>query len=73
MEKLNSSSNLRLYKQNMMLKFVEIKSNEPKLRQKQNSKQLGHSDRTIKGHRDDINMDSLYNTKKYWKKKNQNL
>jgi len=32
-EILNSNSILRLYKQNMMLKFMEIKSNEVKLTQ----------------------------------------
>ena len=32
---LNSNSISRLYKQNMMLKFMEIKSNEPNLTQKQ--------------------------------------
>ena len=34
-ESLNSNSILRLYKQNMMLNFMETKSNEPKLTQKQ--------------------------------------
>ena len=61
-EKLNSNSMLRLYKQNM-LKFTEIKSNEPKITQKEISKQLGFSDGTIKRYRDDINMDSPYNRK----------
>ena len=32
-ENLYSNSILRLYKQNMMLKFMKIKSNEPKLTQ----------------------------------------
>ena len=39
-ENSNSNSILRLYKQNM-LKFLEIKSNEPKLTQKQICNQLG--------------------------------
>ena len=47
-ESLNSNSVLRLYKQNMMLKFMKIKSNEPKLAQKDISKQLSFSDSTIK-------------------------
>ena len=34
-ETLNSNSILRLYKQNLLLKFMEIKSNESKLSQKQ--------------------------------------
>ena len=37
-----------LYKENMMFKFMEVKSNEPKLKQKQISKQLGFFDSTIK-------------------------
>ena len=47
-ESLNSNSVLRLYKQNMMFKFMKIKSNEPKLTQKDISKQLSFSDSTIK-------------------------
>ena len=46
-ENLYSNSILRLYKQNMMLKFMEIKSNETKLTQKEISNQLGFSDSTI--------------------------
>ena len=70
-ENLNSNSKLRLYKQNMMLKFMEIKSNEPKLTQKQISNQLGFSDSTIKRFRDDIQMDSPYKRNKYRKKNNK--
>jgi len=70
-ENLNSNSILRLYKQNMMLKFMEVKSNEPNLTQKQISKQLGYSDSTIKRYRDDIQMDSPYNRNKYRKKTNK--
>ena len=50
-----------------MLKFMEIKSNEPKITQKEISKQLGFYDSTFKRYRDDIDMDSPYkrkNTKK---------
>ena len=39
---------------------MERKSNEPKLTQKQNSKQLGYPDSTIKRYRDDNQMDSPY-------------
>ena len=53
-ENLNSNSILRLYKQNMMLNIMEIKSDEPKLTQKQISSQLGYSDTTIKRYRDDF-------------------
>ena len=67
-EILNSNSILRLYKQNLMLKFMEIKSNEPKLTQKQISMQLGISDSTIKRYKDDIIMHSPYNRNKYEKK-----
>ena len=47
---------------------MEIKSNEPRLTQKEISRQLGFSDSTIKRYRDDINMDSPYNRKKYNRK-----
>ena len=70
-ENLNSNSKIRLYKQNMMLKFMEIKSNEPKLTQKQISSQLGYSDSTIKRYRDDIQMDSPYKRNKYRQKNNK--
>ena len=40
----------------------------PKLTQKQKSKQLGYSDSTNKLYRDDNQMDSAYNTNKYRKK-----
>ena len=39
---------------------MEIKSNEPKLTEKQIFNQLGYSDSTIKRYRDDISMESLY-------------
>ena len=67
-ENLNSNSILRLYKQNIMLKFMAIKSNEPKLTQKQICKQLRNSDSTIKRYRDDIDMDSPYKRNNYKKK-----
>ena len=67
-ENLNSNSILRLYKQNIMLNFMEIKAKDPKLTQKQISRQLGFSDSTIKRYRHDINMDSPYNRNKYRKK-----
>ena len=70
-ENLNSNSILRLFKQNMLLKLMEIKSNEPKLTQKQICNQLGYSDSTIKRYRDDISMDSPYKRKKYKKKNNK--
>ena len=67
-ENLYSNSILRLYKQNLMLKVMEIKSNEPRLTQKQICNQLGYSDSTIKRFRDDIQMDSPYKRTKYRKK-----
>ena len=72
-ETLNSSSFLRLYEHNMMIKLNEWKSNGPKLKQKQISKQLGFSDSTIKRYRDDINLDSPYKGKKYKKKNTQSI
>ena len=44
----------------MMLKFMEIKSNEPKLKQKQICYQICFSDSTIKRYIDDISIDSPY-------------
>ena len=66
----NSNSILRLYKQNM-LKFLEIKSNEPKLIQKQICNQLDYSDSTNKRYRDDIIIDSPYRRSKYKKRNNE--
>ena len=66
-ENLTSNSTLRFYKQKMMLKFMETKSNEPKSTEKQICNELGCSDSTIKRYRDDISMDSPYkkmNTKR---------
>ena len=47
-ENVNSNSILLLYKQKMMLKIMEIKSNECRLTQKQICNQLGVSNRTDK-------------------------
>ena len=49
----------------MTVKFMETKSNEPRLTQKQISNHLGFSDSTIKRYGDDINMDSPSNSKKH--------
>ena len=43
-----------------MLKLMEIQPNEPNLPQKQISNQLGFSDSTIKGYRDDLRMNGPY-------------
>ena len=51
----------RLYKLNMMLNFMEVRSNNPKMTQKEICKELGTSGSTIKRYRDDIKMDSPYN------------
>ena len=67
-ENLKSNSMLILYKQNMMLKCMEMKSNEPKLTQKQICNQLGYSYSTNKRFRDDISMESPYKRKTYRKK-----
>ena len=58
----------RLYKLNMMLNFMDIRSNNPRMTQKQICKELGTSDSTIKRYRDDIQMDSPYNRSIYKKK-----
>ena len=52
----------------MMRKFMEKKSNEPRLTQKQICNQLGYSDSTIKRYRDDISMDSPFQRNKFRKK-----
>ena len=67
-ESLDPNSINRLYKLNLMCKFMEIKTNDPKLTQKQISNQLGFSDSTIKRYRDDISMDSPYKRNNYKKK-----
>ena len=72
-ETLNSNLILRLYKQNMMLKFLEVKSKERKLTQKQKSNQLGYSDGTIKRYRDDIKMDILYKGTNYKKRPSKSI
>ena len=68
-ETIDPNSINRLYKVNKMLDFMEIRSNNPRLTQKQICNQLGFSDSTIKRYRDDINMDSPYNRNNYKKKK----
>ena len=50
----------RLYELNMMLNFMDIRSNNPRMTQNQICKQLGTSDSIIKRYRDDIKMDSPY-------------
>ena len=55
---LNSNSILRLYKQKLLLKNMEIKSNDTNLTQKQISRQLGYTDSTVKRYRAHIQMDS---------------
>ena len=54
----------------MVLKLMEIKSNEPKIIQKQICNQLGFSDSTIRRYRDGIQMDSPYSRNKYRKENN---
>ena len=49
---------------------MEIRSNNPRMTQKQICNQLGTSDSTIKRYRNDINMDSPYNRNNYKRKKN---
>ena len=68
-ENLYSNYVLGLYKQKLTLKFMEIKSNEPKLTQNQISNHLGFSVSTIKWYRDNNQMDRSYIGKKYRKKK----
>ena len=67
-ETLDPNSIYRIYKLNIMCKFMENKSNNPKLTQKEISKQLGFSDNTIKQYRDEIHMKSPYNRSNYKKR-----
>ena len=67
-ELIDPNSINRLYKINKMLDFMEIRSNNPRMTQKQICNQLGTSDSTIKRYRN-INMDSPYNRNNYKKKK----
>ena len=46
-----------------MCRFLEIKSNEPRITQTQNCNQSRYSDGTIKRYRDDIQMNSPYERK----------
>ena len=48
---------------------MDIRSNNPRMTQKQICNQLGFSDSTIKRYRDDIKMNSPYNRNNYKKKK----
>ena len=68
-ETIDPNSINRLYKINKMLDFMEIRSNNPRMTQKQICNQLGTSDSTIKRYRNDINMDSPYNRNNYKRKK----
>ena len=68
-ETIDPNSINRLYKINKMLDFMEIRSNNPRMTQKQICNQLGTSDSTIKRYRNDINMDSPYNRNNYRRKK----
>ena len=72
-ETLDPKSIDRLYTLKITCKFMEIKSNEPRLPQKEMSKQLGFSNSSIKRYSDDRNMNSPYkrniNTKRTIKRK----
>ena len=68
-ETIDPNSINRLYKKNTMLDFMEIRSNNRRMTQKQICDQLGFSDSTLKRYRNDINMNSPYNRNNYKKKK----
>ena len=72
-ETIDPNSINRLYKINKMLDFMEIRSNNPRMTQKQICNQLGFSDSTIKRYRDDIQMDSPYNRYNYKRKKSKTV
>ena len=67
----NLDSNLlsRHYKLNLMVDFMRVKYENPKMRQSEIANQLGYSNNTLQRYRNDINMLSPYrlitnNTKK---------
>ena len=68
-ETIDPNSINRIYKVNTMLDFMEIRSNNPRMTQKQICNQLGFSDSTIKRYRNDNNMDNPYNRNNYKRKK----
>ena len=68
-ESIDPNSLNRLYKINKMFDFMEIRSNNPRMTQKQICNQLGTSDSTIKRYRNDNIMDSPYNRNNYRRKK----
>ena len=57
---LDSNLILRQYKLDLMCKFMQMKSGNPKKTQKDVCKELGFSDSTIARCRKDINMTSPY-------------
>ena len=67
-ESIDPSSINRLYKLNMMLDFMEARSKNPRMTQKQICSQLGTSDSTIKRYGNDIDMDSRYDRNNHKKK-----
>ena len=68
-ETIDPNSINRLYKINKMLDFMAIRSNDPRMTQKQICKELKISDSSIKRIRNDIEMDSPYRRKNNKKKK----
>ena len=59
-ETLDPNTENRLYKLNLMCRFMEIKGSEPRFSQTQICNQLGFSDSTIKRYRDNIHLNSPY-------------
>ena len=57
---LNADLILRQYKLDIMARFMQRKSECPRLTQEQISKELGYSSSTVKRYRNDINMRSPY-------------
>ena len=57
---LNANLILRQYKLDLMARFMEKKSNNPKLTQKEIAKELGYSSSTLQRYRNDISMNSPY-------------
>ena len=60
--KPDSNLILRQYKLDLIARFMELKSINPKSRQDQIAKELGCSSRTLQRYSPDIKMQSLYKT-----------
>ena len=57
---LDANLILRQHKLNLIVRFMEIKSINPKMKQKENAAEVGCSSSTLKHYRNDIKLQSPY-------------